>query len=45
MDPNGGTIDLPGTETKEPTFGLPAMWVAPDRLEEALFKGYTVVDL
>jgi flagellar biosynthesis protein FlhA len=45
MDPNGGTIDLPGTETKEPTFGLPAMWVAPDRREEALFKGYTVVDL
>lgn len=44
MDPSGGTIDLPGTETKEPTFGLPAMWVAPERREEALFKGYTVVD-
>jgi flagellar biosynthesis protein FlhA len=44
MDPTGGTIDLPGTETKEPTFGLPAMWVAPERREEALFKGYTVVD-
>ncbi len=44
MDPTGGKIDLPGTDTKEPTFGLPAMWIAPDLREEALFKGYTVVD-
>jgi len=44
MDPTGGKIELPGTETKEPTFGLPAMWISPDLREEALFKGYTVVD-
>ncbi|WP_028795032.1 flagellar biosynthesis protein FlhA [Thalassobaculum salexigens] len=44
MDPGGGQIDLPGTATREPTFGLPAMWVAPENREEALFKGYTVVD-
>ncbi len=44
MDPSGGQIDLPGTATREPTFGLPAMWVAPEHREEALFKGYTVVD-
>ncbi|MEQ8587448.1 MAG: flagellar biosynthesis protein FlhA [Thalassobaculaceae bacterium] len=44
MDPSGGQIDLPGTATREPTFGLPAMWVAPENREEALFKGYTVVD-
>ena len=44
MDPTGGQIDLPGTATREPTFGLPAMWVAPEHREEALFKGYTVVD-
>jgi flagellar biosynthesis protein FlhA len=44
MDPNGLPIDLPGTETVEPTFGLPAMWVDPDNREEAIFKGYTVVD-
>jgi len=44
MDPTGSKIDLPGTDTKEPTFGLPAMWIAPDLREEALFKGYTVVD-
>jgi flagellar biosynthesis protein FlhA len=44
MDPTGNKIELPGTDTKEPTFGLPAMWIAPDLREEALFKGYTVVD-
>ena len=44
MDPTGGKIELPGTDTKEPTFGLPAMWISPDLREEALFKGYTVVD-
>ena len=44
MDPTGGVIDMPGTETREPTFGLPAMWIAPEMREEALFKGYTVVD-
>ncbi len=44
MDPKGGKINLPGEDTKEPTFGLPAMWVAPGSREEALFKNYTVVD-
>lgn len=44
MDPKGGKINLPGEETKEPTFGLPAMWIAPTNREEALFRNYTVVD-
>ncbi len=44
MDPRGRTIDLPGEETTEPTFGLPAMWVDESLREEASFKGYTVVD-
>jgi flagellar biosynthesis protein FlhA len=44
MDPRGEKIKLPGEETKEPTFGLPAMWIAPSLREEASFKGYTVVD-
>ncbi|MEO9903582.1 flagellar biosynthesis protein FlhA [Nisaea sp.] len=44
MDPGGNPIDLAGTDTREPTFGLPAMWVGPEQREEALFKGYTVVD-
>lgn len=44
MDPSGGKIMLPGEETMEPTFGLPAMWVTEAHREEALFKNYTVVD-
>ena len=44
MDPRGEKISLAGEETTEPTFGLPAMWVDPNAREEALFRGYTVVD-
>jgi len=44
MDPRGEKISLSGEETIEPTFGLPAMWVDPSAREEALFRGYTVVD-
>jgi flagellar biosynthesis protein FlhA len=44
MDPRGDAIALPGEQTREPTFGLPAMWVDEGSREEALFKGYTVVD-
>ncbi|MBI3709905.1 MAG: flagellar biosynthesis protein FlhA [Proteobacteria bacterium] len=44
MDPRGEAIALPGEQTKEPTFGLPAMWVDESHREEAMFKGYTVVD-
>ena len=44
MDPTGQPIALPGEQTLEPTFGLPAMWVDEQYREEASFKGYTVVD-
>ncbi len=44
MDPRGEEITLPGEKTSEPTFGLPAMWVDDNSREEALFRGYTVVD-
>ncbi len=44
MDPRGDTITLPGEVTREPTFGLPAMWIDSSFRDEALFKGYTVVD-
>ena len=44
MDPRGEQINLPGEETLEPTFGLKAMWVDPSYREEAMFRGYTVVD-
>ncbi|MDX2094699.1 MAG: flagellar biosynthesis protein FlhA [Alphaproteobacteria bacterium] len=44
MDPAGNSITLPGEQTVEPTFGLPAMWVSENYREEALFRNYTVVD-
>src|SRR5690242_20009546 len=44
MDPAGGQVQLPGTHTTEPTFGLPATWVDATLKEEAAIKGYTVVD-
>lgn len=44
IDPAGQTITLPGESTTEPTFGLPAMWIDERYREEALFRGYTVVD-
>ena len=44
MNPLGTPIDLNGEMTTEPAFGLPAMWVAEAFKEEAIQKGYTVVD-
>ena len=44
MDPKGTPIDLPGTHTTEPAFGLPATWVSQALREEASFRGLTVVD-
>jgi flagellar biosynthesis protein FlhA len=44
MDPKGEPLQIPGEETVEPTFGLPATWVEESLREEASFKGYTVVD-
>lgn len=44
IDPKGEKISLAGEPTIEPTFGLPAMWVNETAREEAMFRGYTVVD-
>jgi len=44
MDPRGEDITIPGEKTTEPTFGLPAVWIDEPNREEALFRGYTVVD-
>jgi flagellar biosynthesis protein FlhA len=44
MDPKGEPLGLPGEDTTEPTFGLPARWLAEGLREEAGFRGYTVVD-
>jgi flagellar biosynthesis protein FlhA len=44
MDPKGGTPPVKGEPTREPAFGLPALWIDPALKEEALFRGCTVVD-
>ncbi|MBN8890858.1 MAG: flagellar biosynthesis protein FlhA [Rhodospirillales bacterium 70-18] len=44
MDPTGGAPDLQGEPTREPTFGLPALWIDPGKRDEANFRGCTVVD-
>ncbi|GAA6164736.1 flagellar biosynthesis protein FlhA [Pelagimonas sp. KU-00592-HH] len=44
IDPEGSQIDLPGEQTREPTFGLNAVWVDETRASEAELMGLTVVD-
>jgi flagellar biosynthesis protein FlhA len=38
------TVDLPGTETQEPAFNVPAKWIAPDLQAQALARGCAVVE-
>jgi len=35
---------LPGRETREPAFGVPAIWITPALEEQAIAAGYSVVD-
>ncbi len=44
MNPKGGLPELAGEPTQEPAFGLPALWIEPADKDQALFRGYTVVD-
>jgi flagellar biosynthesis protein FlhA len=45
MDPGTVSAPLDGTPTKEPAFGLDALWIRDTEKERAQFSGYTVVDL
>jgi flagellar biosynthesis protein FlhA len=45
MDPGTVIEQMDGVQTKEPVFGLPAIWITDDRKDEAQYNGYTVVDL
>jgi flagellar biosynthesis protein FlhA len=45
MNPNTVEEEIDGISTKEPTYGLPAIWIKENVKESALAKGYTVVDL
>ncbi|MBL8037834.1 flagellar biosynthesis protein FlhA [Nitrospira sp. CMX1] len=45
IDPGTGQKGLvQGIATKEPAFGLPALWIPEDGREQAQMAGYTVVD-
>jgi flagellar biosynthesis protein FlhA len=45
MDPGNVMERIDGIPTKEPAFGLDALWITPGRKEDAELAGYTVVDL
>ena len=44
MNPTGTDRGVTGIPTKEPCFGLPALWVTEKEKERAQIAGYTVVD-
>lgn len=45
MDPGNVSNPIEGIPTKEPAFGLDALWISNTMKEEAELAGYTVVDL
>jgi flagellar biosynthesis protein FlhA len=44
MDSGLVTDEIEGMPTKEPAFGLDALWIEPELKEDAIIKGYTAVD-
>ncbi|MBL8333395.1 MAG: flagellar biosynthesis protein FlhA [Rubrivivax sp.] len=44
INPGGATLQLPGTRTTDPAFGLPAIWIEERHKEQAQMSGFTVVD-
>ncbi|MBU1426937.1 MAG: flagellar biosynthesis protein FlhA [Gammaproteobacteria bacterium] len=44
INPGNVSGTLPGTQTRDPAFGLPAVWVDAAVREQAQAMGYTVVD-
>lgn len=44
MDPMGLGFEMEGIKSVEPSFGLEAIWIKKDSVEEAELKGYTIVD-
>jgi len=44
MDSGMATGEIQGEPTKEPAFGLDALWILPEQKEDAIINGYTVVD-
>lgn len=44
IDPGSVAAALPGVPTRDPAFGLPAIWIEGEMREQAQALGYTVVD-
>lgn len=44
MDPMGLGLEIEGIKAIEPSFGLEALWISKDKIEDAELKGYTIVD-
>jgi flagellar biosynthesis protein FlhA len=44
MDNAMVATQIEGEPTKEPAFGLDALWISQDQKEDAIMNGYTVVD-
>jgi len=44
IHPGGDRRKLQGIETKDPTYGLPAVWILEDQRANARSAGYTLVD-
>jgi flagellar biosynthesis protein FlhA len=44
INPGQVSATLPGTQTQDPAFGLPAIWIDASLREQAQIYGYTVVD-
>lgn len=44
INPGGQRANIEGIPGKEPTYGLPALWIDPDHRQYAQGAGYTVVE-
>lgn len=44
IHPGQNAPKIEGMPTKEPAFGIPAIWIAPEKVEAARKSGYTIVD-
>jgi flagellar biosynthesis protein FlhA len=44
MDPGDIVDKIDGIDTKEPAYGLDAMWIKGSQKDDAIFRGYTVVN-
>ena len=41
---NAAMDSIVGEETKEPTYGLPALWIEENQKQQAKALGFTIVD-